>query len=172
MKLYIANCTQQNQVVFYRVPENPSPRQQHIDIGGQVQISGDLNPFQIEAIISQLRPYGMVAVDEIDRAKPFIGLCYSVDKPVKVDFILRAHKHNADVLTELGKQYRQEAAVATNQAIEGTLQGQAKLNALDITIDEEPRKDGTATEFSEGVRVTREVDEATPAPRKRAGGRR
>lgn len=180
MKLYIANCTHQNQVVFYRVPENPSPRQQHIEIGHQIQISGDLNPIQIESIINQLRPYGMVAVDEIDRTKPFIGMCYAVDKSIKVDFILRAHEHNSKVLTEMGQKYRQEAAVATNNAVEQNLKGNLKLNALDIEVIEEPRKDGTGSDFSETVRVSRDADPSAAAAtaanrsrgKQRAGGSR
>jgi hypothetical protein len=170
MKLFIANCTRQQQGVYYRIPESPTPRHQMIDIGRQITVSGDLNTPQIDAIIGQLRKYGLVHVDEIDKTKAFAGLCYSVDKPIKVDQIMRGVAHNDEVLDERGQQIRKEAAVAVNNALEQTLQGKADVNKLDVSIEEVAGKDGKSNDFAENLRVTRE--EAPTSPARGGGGRR
>lgn len=174
MKMYLGNCTQQNQVIFYRLPGIPSPRQQEVRIGTQIQIAGELTPEQIDSIVNQLRPYGMVRVDEIDRTKPFIGMCYQMDKPIKIELIMRAIEHNKIVLTERGQRIRQEAAVATTQTIEQQLAGTpGALKSLEIEVSEVPAKDGMtpSTGFNEGLRVTRDEDAEHGSVVPKSGGR-
>jgi hypothetical protein len=167
MKLFIANCTKQTQVVMYRVPEHPTPRQQHIGIGQQIQIAGDLNQPQIDSIIAQLSRYGLVRADEVDGRKPFVGLTYSVEKPVKVDRQVNAIEHNDEVLTERGHEIRKNAAVAINNGLEENVAGRATLKNTEIEIEELPTKDGSGGDFSEALRVQREPQERT-SPGRRA----
>lgn len=134
MKMYVANCTQQEQSFVYRVPEYPAPRQQLIRIGTQVQISGDLTQTEIDAIISQHRKYGLVEASDIDRTKPFVGLCYSIDKPVRETAIRGAIAHNRDVLAKRGEETRKEAAIAVANAIEESNPG--VLGALELSVEE------------------------------------
>lgn len=77
MKLYIANCTRQNWVVHYRLDflpdgtvdprrQNQPARQQAIAPGRQEMIaSPDLHISQIDDIVNQLVPYGLVAVAHV-----------------------------------------------------------------------------------------------------------
>lgn len=166
MRLYVANCTNQHQDFIYRLPEAPGTRLQRIEIGQQTVLSGDLNQLQIDAIIEQHRPYGLVEVSEIDRTKAFIGLCYSVDRPIKVDKIRTAMEINTGVLNARGEQIRREAAVATSN----TLEESAPLKALEMEVVEQPSKDRDAT-FSQGLRVQRQNAEG-PQPPVQTGRRR
>lgn len=140
-----------------------------IDIGGQIRISGDLTTPEIEAIVGQHRKYGMVEVGEIDRTKPFVGLCYSVDKPISVERIRNALVHNAEVLTEIGRARRQEAAIAVSNQLEAVTPG---LQALEMSFVEEQGKSGASPQIAEGVRVTRRAQPGGPPAIPRRPGRR
>lgn len=136
MKLYISNCTQQVQDFVYRLPETSGTRTQRIDIGGQIIVSGDLNPTQIDSILDQHAKYGLVSVDEVDRTRPFIGLCFSVDKPVIMDKVRRAMEHNTTVLNDRGRQLREEAAIFVNNQINDGTNG--ALSSLEMSVTEKP----------------------------------
>ena len=153
MKLYVANCTQQVQDFVYRTVEMPSARTQRIEIGGQVRLSGDFSTPQVDSIIDQHRKYGLVRVDEIDRTKPFIGVCVSIDKPVDVEKIKVALQHNVAVLEERGREIREHAAVAVNNAWEEQMGG-GQLSKLEMSFVEEDAA-GKQAEIAAGVRVTR-----------------
>lgn len=160
MRLYVANCTHQVHDFIYRLPENPAAMRQQINIGGQIMVAGDLNSLQVDAVVNQHRRYGLVNVTEIDRTKNFIGVCYSLDKPVQIEKIRVALKHNNEVLTERGRKLRQEAALAVSQAMEDVAPG---LSSLEMSVVEEP-KDGNTPTFAEGTRVTRTAPDGSPLP--------
>ena len=170
MHLFIANATRQNFHFVYRVPESNKLREQTIPIGGQVRIAGDLNQHEIEAIIGQHRKYGLVPVQEVDRTKAFVGLCYSIDKLISVDKLGRAMSHNNDVLVARGKEIRQHAAVASNNALEASLaetQLPEQLRSMDMEIIEENHDDRDETKpVAEGIRVSREGEAPTRRRRK------
>lgn len=168
MKLYVANCTNQVQDFIYRLPETASSRQQQIAIGGQVRISGDLGQKDIDAIVEQHSKYGLVDVGSIDRERQFMGMCYSVDKPVDLKYVERAFEFNLRRLEDMGRKFRQEAAVAVSNAVEEQGSG---LTALEMSVIEEETKKNPNPTISEGTRVTRhEPPGATPSPSRR--GRR
>lgn len=157
MKMFIANCTQQAQDFVYRVPESTAPRMQRIEIGSYIQISGDLNQPQITAIVRQKAPYGLVAAEDIDREKDFIGLFFTVDRHPSLTKMQEVISHNVGVMTERGRKLRQEAAVATSAAIESELPP-GSLKQLEMTVVEDRRGNGpnaTDPEFAEGVIVDR-----------------
>lgn len=183
MKLYIANCTKQIHHFIYRVPELSGPRAQPIREGGQIQISGDnLLPETIDYIINQHARYGMIAVDEIDRAKPFIGLCYSIDKPIPATKIQRLMLHNQDILEVRAEENFKTTALANNELLENRIETTArearrpipKIGDLEISIEEETKsgapsktnffRDGSKA--AGGIKVSRSGD--APRGRKRA----
>jgi hypothetical protein len=143
MKLYIANCTKKNYELHYRMPEVMGVRMQPVRAGHQVEIAGDLNQPQIDVVVKHFSTrYGMVSVTSIDRTKAFVGLCYSTDKPIKVDVIARALHHNDQVLVSRGQDIRRAAAVSVNNAITQQLQESRvpeSLGALEMTVDEVDR---------------------------------
>lgn len=169
-KLFVANTTFQNVDFQYRLRESLKIYQQMIPIGGQIQISGDLSTPDIDYVVHQHAMYGMVRVDEIDRTKPFIGLCYDVDRRIDVEKMRRALAHNQEVLADRGKTIRQEAAMAVESAVEGQNVG---LTGVEFTIEEEA-KDGKDKEVSETIRVDRHAPPMTGSgkPPRAARGKR
>lgn len=169
-KLYVANCTRQRQSFIYRLPEHPSTREQTIEIGHQILVSGDLNTKQVEAIIDQYRPYGMIAASE----KPpqgFVGLVYSVDKPITSTPIHDLIVHNTEVMTDIGRRARQDAAVAFENMAQNNIRqygnDKDRVNELEVDINEQPTSFGDRSEkLHEQTLVVREGANA-PTPRGR-----
>lgn len=160
MKMYIANCSKQAQDFIYRLPEQPGTRLQRIEIGQQIQVSGDLSQKDVDAVVAQHAKYGFPRADEIDRTKPFFGVCWQVDRPVSVEKLRRAITHNDEVLEERGRELRQEAAVAIHGGVEQSVDGTgAALKSVEVSVQEE--KPGTGDDhqlMSEGVRVDKNAD--------------
>lgn len=167
-ELYVANCTKQNYVFAYRIPGENGVKTVPINIGQQIQVPGVCSPAHVEGVLKQHRRYGVTEVGEIDRTKPFIGICYSVDKKIAVDKIIRVMNHNDAVLQQRGQQQRRAAAVASNNLIEQhihTANQTEKLNAaltdFEMTIEEQDPKGRKDSEemLREGIEVRRDADE-------------
>jgi hypothetical protein len=161
-ELYIGNISKQIFQFCYRSPERPGVIVQPIPIGGQIRISPngvltDLSTPEIDAIISQHRAYGMVALDEVDDKHPFDGLCYSIGKPMTVEKLRRAMLKKEDAVRTYGQNLRREAALAVNSQIEEQIG--APLRQLEMSFQEEEPRSGYSDDLdhiAEGVRVTRQ----------------
>jgi hypothetical protein len=171
VQLYVANVTKQVVQFAYRAVEKSGVVVQTIPIGGQVLIAPqgsktDLSTPEIDVILDQHRKYGLVAIEEVESSKiPFHGMCYSIGKPISVERLHRAMKRNEDALEALGKQIREEAAVAVNNQIEGTI-GE-NLKQLEMSITEEEPRGGYSEDhepLGEGVRVIRQTEGGAPLP--------
>lgn len=172
--MYVANSTSQNHDFHYRLPENPGLIRVPIRAGAQIALK-NLGPNDVDAILEQHEPYGLIEAKAVSRNRKFSGLCYQIDREVNLDTIRALFSRNQDVLVERGKELRTAAAVAIHE----NLQQQAfeqqmpdPLRALETTIEEinrDPRDE--SPEINEGVRVA--VDNtpgASPTPPSR--GRR
>ena len=185
-KMYVANCTKQNHTFTYRIPDSSEtltrPRALEIKAGAQIKVPDDLTTPQVDSIIRQHARYGMVSVAELDRTRPFVGLCYSLDKPVSVDSIRRGLSHNDDVLREKGRQLRQEAGIAAFEAAEQAANEVSQVTGADLSlnvaelsvteVDQDrnaPSREGEAV--AEGVRVTRNEEPGPTKPEVRRGRR-
>lgn len=169
MKMYVANCSKQVQDFFYRMPESSGVRRQRIEVGQQIRISGELNSPDIDAIVEQHKMYGMVREDEIDRTKVFIGVCYQIDKPVKINNVIMALDHNMEVLTEQGKQIRKEASVVINENLSSEHPDHKKTM---VSVVEEEKRDGSTPTFAEGFEVVKEPAEQATDPRPQRGNKK
>jgi hypothetical protein len=171
MKLYIANCTQQQFNFVYRTLGQIAARQQMIEIGRQTRLSGEFTAEEIEYIVEQHAKYGLIRDTEVNsRRRGFNGLCYAVDRPVSVENMQIVMTFNSEALVEEGRRLRMEAAVATSTAIETEGQG---LSALELSVVEEERP-GHVTQVSEGLRVTRSEphgQQAAPPTARARGGK-
>lgn len=172
MKMFVANMTKQNCNLYYRLPEVAAPRMQTIPIGGQIQISGELSQSDIDYVVQQKAKYGMVAANEIDRSKPFVGLCYSVGSPVRPAAIEKGIHHNVEVLVRRGHETRRDTAITINNRIEDDLDENRDLHTtlkgLDVSVQEVVPRTGITddhAQLNEGFRVERDREN-------QGGGRR
>lgn len=164
--LYVANASKQKHDFIYRIPEETSVRRQQIPAGGQITVYQPNTSLDIlRAIVDQHLKYGLVDVADIDRRKPFVGVCYSFDKPIKVDKIMQADEHNAGVLQEASLEARKLSAAALHNAINQATGGAAQIESLELEVVEQngPTEPG----LNERVMVTRDGDEAPPPRRGR-----
>lgn len=164
MKLYVANTTKQDHDFVYRILESTRLHQQPVPSGQQVQIYKDDTSDVINAIVAQHERYGLVKVDEIDRTKPFIGLCYSVDKPIPVSKIMYVAEHNDDVLAEQGQKGRMDSVAALGENLNRATEG--KLNALEVEVVESRKPGDTTIGFRQTIEVPRTTE---PKPRNKGG---
>lgn len=176
MKLYIGNATRQVHAFAYWVIGGKSARTQHVPMGGQVQITGDLSAAEIDFIVKQHVPYGLVEVSEIDRTKVFTGICYSVDKPIPANRLQRLMLHNQTMLIRQGEEIRKAAAIVSTQQLEADLREQRipeQLRAFEASIEEvDPPQQADYTPLSEGVRVEPDAPGQAPTPGLRQRGKR
>jgi len=127
-KLYIANCTKHDQIVFFRLDfdqEGKSvtqigkmPKQQDIPRGRQRQIGGDQPMPTIDSIVEQLRPFGLIGVADVARMTKMAAYVFDVDRPVSAEVMRRVHAFNDGVAVMAGKVRRQQAAVAVNDQVQ------------------------------------------------------
>ena len=137
MRLFIANCTQQEQIFNYRVLESPRPFSQTIGLGRQIQLADpNLNMKQIEKVIEDNRKYGLLPVEELDgyRGAGVITYICSLDKPVPGELIAKVVSHNRGELRLWGEETRKQAALAVAQQL-GEMNEQAG-KTMTMTIEE------------------------------------
>ena len=150
MRLIVANCTKQNFEFWYMVPEIGKLRKQHIPAGGQSYVHDDTTIEVITAIVDQHVKYGLIAVEEVNRAKAFIGQCFSIDKPIDVGSIMYAAEHNEGVLFDAAAERRKQAASAFAQSL---MNQDLPVQQVDMEVveQEQPGKEGAR--LAEGVSV-------------------
>lgn len=174
-ELFIANCTRQPHDFHYRVPAEDGRAYirriqiQRIEPQSQQRIHTDAPLPVLEAIIDQHRAYGLVPVADVVRAKNFVGLCYSFDKPVDLSRLEYAIDHNKGVLVERGDVTRQETAVAVDRAIEQNLEdarrASPELPAASVaSVEVETLEDSAQPSFGKGVRVDKQTPGTSPQP--------
>lgn len=173
--LYVANLTKQRRDFFYRVPEELQPRRQMIEPGQQILIyRRDAAPEIVSNIIKQHEKYGLIDIKEIDRRKPFVGLCYS-DRPIPMQKFMYADEHNMALAEQRSGEERRLTGAALAKAIDNvTRRGDPRLDALDIDLLEQngPTEPGINERVSyrrEGQASRTDEAEASVARRRRRG---
>ncbi|SFN72605.1 hypothetical protein SAMN05216516_11622 [Izhakiella capsodis] len=116
MKLYIANTTKQRHVFTFRMLETGRLRQIPIPHGGQMQVL-DGSSDEIDAVIQHHQAYGLVDSSRIDQSKAFIGLCYSINKPVSSAVIEKTLRDNDHHLTREAHNRRQASVAALDSTL-------------------------------------------------------
>ncbi len=169
MRLYVGNATKQHFVFSYRMLGEEVggraganvARLLPIPFGHQDVVPMDLETAEIDYIIKQNEKYGFMSADEAEKIKGvFVGIMYSIDKPItssKFNFIMTK---NMAVLVERGKQLQREAAIVIDQGIQRHLTEQGlssvtQVNKTETIIEERDRHDRNTEEplFASGVRV-------------------
>jgi len=81
--LFIANASKQEFILTYILPESVRSTMHKISSGRQIKL--DLSGVDVEAIIKQQEPYGLMEVNKVK--KGFGGICYRLGKPINVEAI-------------------------------------------------------------------------------------
>lgn len=168
VKLYVANCTKQDTDFLYRIPETQQVHRQHIKVGHQVLIYKDTTSDVIQNIIDQHQVYGMVAVEDVDRSKHFVGTCYQIGKPIEMGRVQYAIQHNDETRTIQANEAMAATLAARNNATEEELRGSGTtLDSLKMTIEEELKPDQ-----SDGLSQTLSIDKEQASALRTSRGRR
>lgn len=159
MRLYIANTTKQHHQFLYRLPEDSVPRSASVKIGTQEQLPGDFSPEQIQHIVDQKTPYGLKNWAEVKNTRDFVGLCYSVGKPVEMDHILTAVEHNDEVLDSAAEDRREvEAAVVANNIQSSMREVGVDVARTEVTMQEDTGKSGKEPSVANGFEIGAKPD--------------
>ncbi|MCK6990144.1 hypothetical protein [Enterobacter asburiae] len=110
MKLYIANTTKQRQIFAYRKLETGRLIQIPINHGDQMMVL-DGSTEEVDAVVQHHQVYGLVDSTKIDQSQAFVGLCYSLNKPVSASVIEKGIRDN-DIHLTRGAHGRRQASVA------------------------------------------------------------
>jgi hypothetical protein len=160
--MYVANLTHQVVDFQYRLPEYKSPRAQQIPIGGQIRISGDLSPQQIDLIIRFHTKYGMVKFSEVSDFKGwYIPTCYRIDDPISAELIAEGVVQNRELHMNMGRILRRDSAITVNAQIEENLKGE-KISNFQFDIEEKSTKDRDPVMEPETFMVTRDKKRGAP----------
>lgn len=116
MKLYIANTTKQRHIFTFRTLETGRLRQIPIDHGSQMIVL-DGTSDELNAVIEHHQVYGLIDSTKIDQSKAFVGICYSIDKPVPSSVIEKAIRDNDDHLTRGAHNMRQASLAALDKTL-------------------------------------------------------
>ncbi|WP_370602285.1 hypothetical protein [Citrobacter cronae] len=139
MKLHIANTTKQRHDFAYRKPETGRLVYHPINAGSQAVVI-DGTRAEIDLIIQQHAEYGLIDATKIDQNRIYIGLCYSIDKPVASKVIEKAMRDNDGHLNRAAHDRRQASVLATDSALseqdngyrgELEVSAEQRLNATD-----------------------------------------
>lgn len=139
MKLHIANTTKQRHDFAYRKPETGRLVYHPINAGSQAVVI-DGTRAEIDLIIQQHAEYGLIDAAKIDQNRIYIGLCYSIDKPVASKVIEKAMRDNDGHLNRAAHDRRQASVLATDSALseqdngyrgELEVSAEQRLNATD-----------------------------------------
>ena len=177
-KLWIANCTMQTRIFFYRLDfiepgtvrnRKPSYRQLEIASGSQGFI--EINVGNADEVVGQLCHEGAIEAKELPRTPGLVPYVYSVDKKVPPSIIKDVHAHNTGLKIMEGRERRKLAAVGAAQAIAkftGNEVPEIKVDMeqLDVSENDEER-------IEEGFQVKRRVGPGDrPVPPAKARTRR
>jgi hypothetical protein len=147
MRLYIANTTKQHQHIMLNIPEMSSPYQMVIPHGEQREIypergfsnSGDID-ITLKHMTSLPKPF-LVPVSEALKSKSFVGLIYSIDKPVPKNAMGSRLEMNEAAQTKQSIEDMARDAQFTRKSIEETTEGATIGNVeVSVTSQEDGRK--------------------------------
>jgi hypothetical protein len=166
MPLYVANLSRNVLEFTYRVAGENRYFTTKILPFAQESIYSRGTPDELASIVDQNKPYGLVAVSDIDRTKAFIGMCYQFDKPIQPDKMIPVARHNDDVLTRDAQESRKITAIAMDNALARSAQETGlKFNGVEVELEEQEQK-GSDTQINETIAV-----EGQGRSRRQRGGR-
>jgi hypothetical protein len=99
--LFIANTSLQTHILMFQLEKGGKTYEQRIPIGDQVQLlERKLTSEELQRFLQQKEKYGVRHVKEVSGDKSYLGLCYSVDNPVRLGELKAGFEHNAEIREE------------------------------------------------------------------------
>lgn len=133
--LFVANTSKKHNEFVFRLPGITQTRRYVIPAGRQVEVLKNAQREEIDYVIAQHEPYGLVHESQIQKICKFSGTVYSIDKPVKVNSIEVALEKNAQILEQEGHEQRKIAAVAMNNSFAETLKDSKLKPQTEMTLE-------------------------------------
>jgi hypothetical protein len=132
---YIANCSKQERMFCYSLPENPRPFVQMIRAGAQIKI--DMSQDHIDSIVNQHEAYGFVDARKV--SKKFAGYCYSINKPVSLESIEAGIAQTEQDADDRAADMREIGAIVTDNMIAQKAQemGMTQKGLTEVEITEQ-----------------------------------
>lgn len=170
MKIWIANCTKQNHKIYYREPKKRALREVMCPIGAQVTLPDEFDAAGVDFVTNQFAIFCWLKSDEIKADHQYVGICYSVDRPVDMTRLNDALAHNEEVLMERGHELRRQAAIIVDKNIAEVNKnvGLPQPKSTELTIEQmAPEKQfGSGEAIHDSITVTNGRGGEKP-PRKR-----
>lgn len=154
--LFIGNTTKQHHDFVFKMPETGRTISRKIQAGTQEVVFRDSTDAVVNAVIDQHKKYGLVSETEAKKAKHFIGLLYSTEKPIKLGSLELAFHHNQEILeaqAEKNLEHIGQAAKESLDAISRDGEGSG-LPRLELEVVEQA-KEGRDTKVAKGVEMTK-----------------
>lgn len=164
MDLYIANCSKQEFLFTYMLPENTRPFVHKIRAGSQIKLTQS-QP-EVDVIIRQHSIYGLMEANQVK--KGFGGLCYRIDKPISVSAIEEGLSQSDQEMIEKAQEARNITAAAQDKIISEKAQemGLKVKSGIEVEVVEEKKNAAdSGDKFDQVIEVVHEGQ----APRKRRG---
>jgi len=149
--LYVANLSNHRHVFLCQLPENRKLWKQPIGPFSQQRIAGDMSPEDIAAILDHHKRYGLVHWTEARKSRGFVGLCYSIDAPIRIETFFETKETNDTALNLRSEQIHEESAVAMIDKLSHDLG--KPVQRLEVENIED-KKTG-APSVSQGIEVVR-----------------
>ena len=168
MELFIANCSKQDFLFTYMLPENIRPFSHKIRAGAQIKLVQD--QLQVDAIIKQHELYGMMEVTKVK--KGFGGLCYRFNKPINVEAIEAGISQSDQENIDRAQEARSITAAAQDQIISMKAQemGIKQKGGIEFEITEDKKNAADQSEkFDQKIEVIHEGEAPKGRGRPRKG---
>ena len=155
MELFIANCSKQDFLFTYMLPENPRPFSHKIRAGAQIKLNQS-QP-EVDTVIKQHELYGMMEATKVK--KGFGGLCYRIAKPISVEAIEAGIGQSDQENIDRAQQARSITAAAQDQIISLKAQemGIKQKGGIEFEITEDKKNAADQeTKFDQKIEVIHE----------------
>lgn len=139
MPIYIANCTKQDLIHCFRVPESGRNQRVHIPSGQQSKIGDGWSQSQLEAVVKHMELFGFRNAADVSRKlSEFSGWLYSLNKPISESAIVTGHDELVDHQELRSATEASRSALAfDNSTREGKGRGKRTAKVTEVTVQQD-----------------------------------
>lgn len=151
--LFVANISKHKHIFHFDIPEGGKGKLPIEPMTQQI-IAKDLSPEAIDAVLSHHRRYGLVHWQEARKSKTFVGLCYSIDDPVRIEVFFETQETNNAAINATAAEVEEQSSVALMDKIEKGL-GKPVSRIEVETVESVNVGDPKRPDISKGVEVVK-----------------